>query len=563
MNSLKEEKSFNICHHIWDQKYRYGEESLDQTLQRVAKFLSQNENNSAEWYQLMLDAMSSFELIPGGRILYGAGTSREATLMNTFVMGKISDSFESVFENLYETALTMRSGGGIGINISHLRPNGDFIAGLEETTAGPLPFLDLWSSMCGSVMSGGARRGAMMGLLACDHPDIFDFISLKKRDKFTNFNFSVLITDAFIKAVKTNDTWILQFKGEPYKVIQARELWDRVMESTYYNSEPGVIFIDRINERNNLSYCEEIVSTNSCGEQPMPFYGACPLASINLVKLIQNPFTENAFFDETRFRELISIGVRLLDNVVDLSHLPLQKQREAVLKTRRIGLGITGLADALAMMNIRYGSQQALDLLADWMQLLRDYSYISSSQVALEKGPFPQFDKDKFLRGGFARTLPQYIQKLIRQHGIRNGVLNCIAPTGSISLFANNVSSGIEPIYSLKTERKILTKQGEEENFILEDYAYKLFKQAPRATSTFVTATELGVEEHLQTQAVAQQYIDGSISKTINCPENLSMNSLEDVYLQAYELGCKGCTTYRKSEVRGSIFQEIKEEEYV
>ena len=550
---------------IWDMKYRLKKPDgtpVDKTLQdtwhRVAKALASVEKDPSIWEPRFYEAMADFKFLPAGRILAGAGTEREVTLFNCFVMGTIPDNMVGIFDHLKEAAVTLQHGGGIGYDFSTLRPRGALVKGVGSDASGPVSFMEVWDSMCRTIMSAGYRRGAMMATMRCDHPDVEEFIAAKRTaGKLTNFNMSVLASDAFMEAVAADGPWDLVFDGAVIRTVKARDLWDKIMRSTYDHAEPGVIFIDRINARNNLHYCETIQATNPCGEQPLPPYGACLLGSINLARLIQQPFTEAAHLDVNALAELATIAVRMMDNVIDLSRFPMDAQRQEAMAKRRIGLGVTGLADALMMCRTRYGSADSLILTEQWLASLRDAAYRASIDLAGEKGAFPLFQAEPYLAGESIAELPEDIRKDIGRYGIRNALVTSIAPTGTISLVAENVSSGIEPAFSFRAHRKVLAPDGSRESHEVVDYAYRLYRDLFGAESElpdyFVDAQALQPEDHLAIQAVAQRFIDSSISKTINLPAEISFQAFKDVYARAYALGCKGCTTYRPNEVTGSV----------
>ncbi|NMM43554.1 adenosylcobalamin-dependent ribonucleoside-diphosphate reductase [Rhodospirillaceae bacterium KN72] len=534
------------------------DKTLDDSWQRTARALAKAERDPSVWEPRFLAALEGFRFLPAGRILAGAGTDRDVTLFNCFVMGEIPDSITGIFDSLKEAAQTLQQGGGIGYDFSTIRPKGATVQGVGADASGPLSFMDVWDAMCRTIMSAGSRRGAMMGTMRCDHPDIEAFVDAKSEfGRLTNFNMSVLATDAFMDAVAEGGDWDLTFGGKVYRTVKARALWDRIMTSTYDHAEPGVIFIDRINARNNLHYCETIQATNPCGEQPLPPYGACLLGSINLAKLVHNPFTEAAVLDQDALAELVAVAVRMMDNVVDLSRFPLDAQRQEALAKRRIGLGVTGLADAFLMCRVRYGSAESVDLTETWLRAVRDAAYRASIELASEKGAFPLFDADPYLAGETIQTLPEDIRKDIGRYGIRNALVTSIAPTGTISLVAENVSSGIEPVFSFRAQRKVLAPDGTRETHDVVDYAYRLYREIFGEESElpdyFVDAQALAPDDHLAIQAAAQRYIDSSISKTINLPEDTSFEAFKDVYTRAYAMGCKGCTTYRPNPVTGSV----------
>jgi ribonucleoside-diphosphate reductase alpha chain len=413
--------------------------------------------------------------------------------------------------------------------------------------------------MCRTIMSAGHRRGAMMATLRCDHPDIEDFITAKQTaGRLAMFNLSVLVTDAFMDAVRDDQPWPLSFDGTTYKTLAARELWQHIMQATYAYAEPGVLFIDRINAHNNLGYCETIYSTNPCGEQPLPPYGACLLGSVNLAALVEAPFSAEAHIDAQALAKLVRTAVRMLDNAIDISRFPLpQQQREATAK-RRIGLGVTGLADALILCGLRYGSAAAVAQTEDWLRLLARETYMASADLAAEKGPFPLFDSDAYLASPFVATLDADVRAAIGKHGVRNSHLTSIAPTGTISLFAGNVSSGIEPVFAFEQTRHILQPDGSRKSVEISDYAFRTFRDMfgdAALPDAFVDTSHLSPRDHLVMQAAAQKYIDSSISKTINCPADMPFDEFQDIYRLAYESGCKGCTTYRPSDVRGAVIE--------
>ena len=559
-----------ISEQIWDMKYRLKEAdgvaldtTVEDTWRRIARALASVEKDSDHWEGVFYDALEDFKYLPAGRITAGAGTARSVTLFNCFVMGTIPDSMGGIFDMLKEAALTMQQGGGIGYDFSTIRPKGAGVKGVAADASGPLSFMDVWDAMCRTIMSAGSRRGAMMATMRCDHPDIEDFITAKSDPtRLRNFNVSVLITDAFMAAVKADASWDLSFEGTVCKTVDARELWNRIMRSTYDYAEPGVIFIDRINAMNNLAYCETISATNPCGEQPLPPYGACLLGSVNLARLVNEPFSETAHLDEDALDHLVAIAVRMMDNVVDTSRFPLEAQRQEALSKRRIGLGVTGLADALLMVGQRYGSDEAARLTGQWLKQIARAAYLASAQLAKEKGAFPLFDADKFLSSGAMQAMDDDVCAEIRKNGIRNALLTSIAPTGTISLYAGNVSSGIEPVFAYAYTRKVLQKDGSRTEEEVVDYAVQMWRDRfgdADLPDYFVNAQTLPPGDHVKMQAAAQEWIDSSISKTINVPEDIDFEAFKNVYLQAYETGCKGCTTYRPNAVTGSVLSVSEE----
>ena len=611
-----------ISEYIWDMKYRFKksdgtpiDETVEDTWNRVAKDLARPETGElpkgvkykkeakpqAKWADRFYSALEDFKYLPAGRITAGAGTERAVTLFNCYVMGTIPDSMGGIFEMLREAALTMQQGGGIGYDFSTIRPKSSMVKKLGADASGPLSFMDCWDAMCRTVMSAGSRRGAMMATMRCDHPDILDFVHAKKdKDRLRMFNLSVLATDAFMEAVKNGSEWPLVHSEPPkgvetpleldpddgregplyvHQVIDAKDLWDEIMEATYAAAEPGVIFIDRINQTNNLRYIETISATNPCGEQPLPPYGACLLGSINLARLVREPFTGQAHIDGEELDQLVATAVRMMDNVVDVSNFPLPQQREEALAKRRIGLGVTGLANALTMMKLAYGTPEAVKRTERLMQRIQHAAYRASIKLAEEKGPFPLFEAEEFLaEGTHASTLPKDIREGIEEYGIRNALLTSIAPTGTISLYGGNVSSGIEPVFAHSFVRKVLQDDGSHREELVEDYAVSEYRKHWIKNRTrpeefdpdehlpdyFVTAQTLKPMDHLVMQAAAQKYIDSSISKTINCPEEIDFTDFQSIYMEAYERGCKGCTTYRPNDITGSVLSvEPKKEEEI
>lgn len=560
-----------ISEQIWDMKYRLKDQNgtfLEQTVQdtwrRIAKALSEVETEPKKWETIFYNALTDFKFLPAGRITAGSGTKRNVTLFNCFVMGVIPDSMSGIFDMLKEAALTMQQGGGIGYDFSTIRPKGSLVKGIAADASGPVSFMDVWDSMCRTIMSAGSRRGAMMATMRCDHPDIEEFIAAKSdSQKLRMFNLSVLVTDAFMEAVKKGEDWKLIYNNKVYSVIKAADLWDQIMRATYNFAEPGVIFIDRINETNNLSYCETITATNPCGEQPLPPYGACLLGSINLAKLVEHPFDKNAYLDVSQLEDLVSTAVRMMDNVIEVSQFPLEAQKLEAKNKRRIGLGVTGLADALLMVGLRYGSDEAVKKTEKWMKTIARSAYNASINLAEEKGAFPLFDPEKFIVSGNMIQMDEDVKKAVNKFGIRNALLTSIAPTGTISLYAGNVSSGIEPVFAYSYTRKVLQNDGSHVEEEVVDYAVQLwrdkFGNAP-FPDFFVSAQNLTPADHVKMQAAAQKWVDSSISKTINCPEDISFDDFKEVYIQAYDTGCKGCTTYRPNEVTGSVLSAGSEE---
>ena len=553
-----------IAEQIWDMKYRFKaadgtpiDATVEDSWRRIARALASVEKSPAKWEDKFYAALEDFKYLPAGRITAGAGTQRSVTLFNCFVMGTIPDSMGGIFDMLREAALTMQQGGGIGYDFSTIRPKGAAVHGVAADASGPLSFMDVWDAMCRTIMSAGSRRGAMMATMRCDHPDIEDFITAKADPaRLRMFNMSVLITDPFMDAVKSDGPWELVHDGRVMKTLNARDLWNQIMKSTYDFAEPGVIFIDRINAMNNLNYCETIAATNPCGEQPLPPYGACLLGSINMARLVTGAFEDGAALDVAALSDLVATAVRMMDNVVDASRFPLEAQAQEAAAKRRIGLGVTGLADALLMVGLRYGSEDAARQTEDWMHAIARAAYLASVDLAKEKGAFPLFDADKYLATGHMQQMDDDVRDAIREHGIRNALLTSIAPTGTISLYAGNVSSGIEPVFAYAYSRKVLQKDGSRTEEEVVDYAVQMWRDLKGDADLpdyFVNAQTLAPLDHVRMQAAAQKWIDSSISKTINCPEDIGFEDFKEVYMAAWDQGCKGCTTYRPNDVTGSV----------
>ena len=578
----------DISHEIWATKYREaGEPDIRASWRRVAGALAATEPaDAAAWSERFLGLLDGFTFLPGGRILAGAGTGRRVTLFNCFVMGAIEDSMDGIFDALKEGALTMQQGGGVGYDFSTLRPHGMPAREVGGIASGPVSFMRIWDSMCGTLLSTGARRGAMMATLRCDHPDIERFIDAKgERQELRNFNLSVLVTDAFMEAVRADADWPLVFplaggdaaaggqatlmrtwsgRREPVacgvmRVVRARALWDRLMHATYEYAEPGVLFIDRINGENNLWYREQISATNPCGEIPLPAYGACDLGSLNLTRFVRDPFGTGARLDLDGLRASVPLAVRMLDDVIDASRYPLPRQAEQARGSRRIGLGITGLADTLVMLKLRYGDEAACRLAGQVMAEICHGAYRASIELAREKGAFPNLKADAYLEGAFVARLPEDIRQGIARHGVRNSHLLAIAPTGTISLLASNVSSGLEPLYDLQYRRRMRQADGSFREYTLTSHALACWRSLhgeDPLPDSFVTARELSPEEHLRMQAAVQPHVDNSISKTINVPEKYAFEAFKDVYERAHALGLKGCTTFRPNPVTGSVLSD-------
>lgn len=562
----EKEKVYDLSEDIWGRKYRFmgsdtvsADNSLADTMRRVARACAEHEKDAARYEKEFFNILSNLEFIPGGRIIANAGTGRsEVTMFNCYVMNKIDDSIEGIFETVKESAMTQKQGGGVGFDFSTIRPSGSHIKGCDAAASGPISFMQVLDSTCRTIMSAGQRRGAQMGILRCDHPDIEEFITAKRENaRLQMFNLSVAITDDFIKAVKADADWDLKFNGEVHKTIRARKLWDMIMHSTYDYAEPGFILMDRINEMNNLYYCEDIRATNPCGEQPLPPYGACLLGSVNLTKFVTKPFTPEAKFNFKRLKQVVPLAVRMLDNVIDMSRYPLERQRDEAMSKRRMGIGLTGLADAFIFLGVKYGSPESVRLAGEIMQTITDSAYMTSVELAREKGPFKMFDRKKYCEGKFVSRLPVEIRQAIEEFGIRNSHLTSIAPTGTISLLAGNVSSGLEPVFAFKYTRRIRNGRGEDYTEVeIRDYAYRKYCEFMGRDSipqeelpeTFVSSESITPMNHLLVQAELQKYVDSSISKTINVPGDYPFADFQDIYMKAYEMGLKGCTTFRPSE---------------
>lgn len=578
-----------IAKTIWDLKYRYRNghhEIIDQTIEdtwrRVAKAVAQAEvpKLRRHFEQEFYSILEGFRFLPGGRILAGAGTKHRVTLFNCFVMNIKEDSLPGIFKALEEGALTLQRGGGVGYDFSVLRPKGDMAHQTGVPASGPISFMRIWDRTCEILLSTGARRGAMMGVLCCDHPDILEFIAAKEDPReLRHFNVSVTVSDAFMEAVKNDTEWPLVFptdvvlpeneviyrqwgnSNDPvpcriYAHVKARDLWDKIMRNAYDYAEPGVLFVDTINRLNNLWYRERINATNPCGEIPLPPYGACNLGAINLTQFITSPFSKSAQIKWDDLRQTVKIATRFLDNVIDVSHYPLRVQRQEAVGTRRIGLGLTGLGDALVMLGIQYGSPKSIATAHEMMKQIAETTWRTSIELAREKGPFPYFDS-AYLHGEFVKQLEDDIRHDLTLHAVRNSHHNTIAPAGTISLLANNISSGIEPIFLPHHHRHVRMMNGKSATFQVTDYAFKLWQQDNHSglPDAWIDTNTLLPEAHLAMQATVQPFIDNAISKTINIPQNFPFEKLMDVYTTAYQSGLKGCTVFRANPVTGSVLE--------
>lgn len=591
---------------IWRKKYfNGGEQHPDEVFARVsnalydeyptkeqAKLSAEDGKTCAELRDATYEAMKKGLLMPAGRILSGAGSQKRVTLMNCFVGGVIEDSMEGIMDSLKESALTMQQGGGIGNDFSTIRPKGALLTKTGSQASGPIYFMDLWNAMCSTIMSAGARRGAMMGTLCDTHPDLIDFIEAKQtKGRLTNFNLSILVSQKFLDAVENDDEWLLYFhepKAEKldcqetfttldfegnevtqyiYSKWKARELWELITKSTYEYSEPGVIFIDRINEENNLNKVENIRCTNPCGEQPLPPYGTCNLGAVNLARMVKNPYTDIAEFDFDLFFEIVSLGVRFLDSVINIANYPLEKQRKEEMRKRRLGLGISGLADCLAQLGMPYGSEESVRFTDDLMEAMANRAYQTSSQIGKELGNFPLFTEA--YEKPFIAKLDKYSQDCASKN-LRNGLILTIAPTGTTSIAFGNISSGLEPVFAHSITRNV-RKDGcdnldawdeyTEWGFGARFYSHCMGEELGSVLPDFMnTMNDLALHEHLEIQGACQNWVDASVSKTINCPPDISYEDFVAVYKSAHEFGCKGCTTYRPSETRGNILADAQKQ---
>lgn len=517
-------------------KYLEPGESFHEGMSRIAGALKDND----EHFQVCQDILVNQRFLPAGRVQASVGSARRTTAFNCYVSPVIQDNSESIFDALSKAFQTMRLGGGDGFDFSNLRPKGAIIRTLRSHASGPISFMKIWDAMCQTVKSAGHRRGAMMATLRIDHPDIEEFITCKQTPGvLTNFNISVLVTDEFMKALEEDADFELKFEGTVYRVVSARGLWNKIMRNTWAHAEPGVLFIDRINSMNNLYYCETITATNPCGEQPLPPHGACLLGSYNLTKYCHIDEEEGLpYFNMQQFQRDIPPIVRMMDNVIDETLYPLEEQEREAKNKRRMGLGITGLANTLEFLGYTYGSDDAVAFTEEVMTLLRDTAYRSSISLAIEKGPFPLYSP-RYCEGEFVKTLPADIQEGIRSWGIRNSHLLSIAPTGTISLWAGNISSGIEPVFAHEYERVVYMPDGSQRTYDIQDYAYDKWGLKG------ATSAEISAEDHIKILCAASKLVDSSCSKTANVGENVTFDEFKELYLMAYHGGAKGCTTFR------------------
>ena len=534
-----------ICDELHAEKYRGKNETFEEAMYRISAGLADTEPHR----QQLKDILLNQRFMPAGRVQSAIGSPRDVTAYNCFVSGVIEDSMDSIMDKAKEAAETMRKGGGIGYDFSRIRPRGANIVSLKSSASGPVSFMHIFDAVCRTIVSSGHRRGAMMGVLRVDHPDIEEFVRAKQnKGDLTNFNISVGITDEFMKAVINDTDFKLTFEGRVFNVIKARPLWDEIMRANWDWAEPGVLFIDTINKENNLAYTETIEATNPCGEQPLPSYGACLLGSFNLVR-----YVHDGKFQFDKLRGDIPAVVCAMDNVVDRTSYPLVEQEKEAKSKRRMGLGVTALANALTLMGWDYGTPEAVRVTKKIMKMIRDESYLASVQLAKEKGAFPLYSQE-YLDSPYIKRLPQEIQEGIKKHGIRNSHLTSIAPTGTISFTADNVSSGIEPVFDHRLDRTVQTPTGPK-IVELKDYVYHYHGLKGRTTD------ELTPDEHLNMQLACSPYVDSAISKTINVGSGVSFDEFKDIYLKAWKGGAKGCTTFRLAGKRYGILEKKVDEE--
>jgi len=543
-NSRQYGPTLPLSQEIDEIKYRQKGEDFYSKCVRIADALKDDDYHFDAFKHILREQ----RFLPAGRVQNAMGSTRQTTAFNCFVSGTIRDSMASIMEKATEAAFTMQKGGGIGYDFSGIRPRGDRIVSLDSKSSGPVSFMKIFDAVCQTIASSGHRRGAQMGVLRIDHPDIEEFITAKNNsDQLTGFNISIGVTDEFMECLEQNKPFPLVFEGQTYREVDPKPLWDMVMRSTWDYAEPGILFIDRINEMNNLYYCEDIAATNPCGEQPLPPYGACLLGSFNLTKYVLS-----TGFDEAGYADDIAVVVRAMDNIIDRTIYPLPEQEEEAKDKRRMGLGVTGLANAAEMLGYQYGSDEFMKFTSRVLETLRDEAYSTSADLAAEKGSFPLYQHDYYTVGNFFKTLPDWVQSKIRSQGIRNSHLTSIAPTGTISLTADNVSSGIEPPFSLFYDRTIQLFDGAKTERV-EDYAYRYGVSGK-------TANEISAQDHLKVLALAQRYIDSACSKTCNVGDHVTFDEFKTLYYDAWKAGCKGITTFRQAGLRYGVLNEVKPE---
>ena len=529
-------------------KYRGRGESFKEMTNRIASALADNDAHFGQFR----DILRHMRFLPGGRIQAAIGSTKHVTAFNCFVSGTLADAFTNeegcIMQRAAEAATTMRMGGGIGYDFSTLRPRGALIKKLDSTSSGPISFMEIFNAICLCTSSAGNRRGAQMGVLRCDHPDIEEFIHAKQNEhNLRGFNLSVAITDEFMLAVKSDSDFDLRFGGETYRTIRARALWEEIMRSTWDWAEPGVLFIDRINKDNNLWYAEAIAATNPCGEQPLSPHAACLLGSFNLVKYVK----PDRSFDYDQLSADLPPVVRAMDNVTDVSSYPLPEQKAEALSKRRMGLGVAGAANAIEAMGYAYGSPEFIQTLDKILQTICIGAYTASVSLAREKGAFPKYDRDLYGQSAFVKKLPDWLQEAISKYGIRNSHLTSIAPTGTISLCADNISSAIEPVVRLKFPRQVNLPEGQVVE-VVEDYGYRVFGTQSK------TCDHVTPDKHIAVLIAAQRWVDSAVSKTCNVPATTPWEDFKNIYMKAWEGGAKGCTTFTSGGKRQGIFLETE-----